>query len=171
MGLITGAIGRGLDGLLAPTETTVAVVAGLLGLGALAFELHLGGIVLPTVRRQVDETWIRRYRAWVYAGGFGVQLGLGVVTVVTTATVYLTWAFAMLTGSLIGGLVIGVTFGLARAVPILLVSRVSSPGELRDVLRRFSGWAPVARRVSSATSLMVGLVSLVAVVLVSGSAA
>lgn len=169
MGLSSGAIGRVLDELLAPTGTTVAVVAVLLGFAALAFELQLGGIVLPTVRRQVDETWLRRYRAWVYAGGFGVQLGLGVVTVVTTATVYLTWAFAVLTGSLLGGLVIGVTFGLTRALPIFLVSGVESPGELREVLRKFSGWAPTARRVSSATTVAVGLVSLVAVVLVTGS--
>jgi sulfite exporter TauE/SafE len=169
MGLSAGAIGRAIDELLAPTETMVAAVAGLLGLVALAFELQLGGLVLPTVRRQVDENWIRRYRAWVYAGGFGVQLGLGVVTVVTTASVYLTWAFAVLTGSLVGGLLIGVTFGLARAMPILLVSHVESPGELRDVLRRFSGWAPAARHVTSATTAAVGLVSLLAVVVVSGS--
>jgi sulfite exporter TauE/SafE len=169
MGLGAGAIGRALDALLAPTEATVAVVAGLLGLSALAFEVQLGGLVLPTVRRQVDENWIHRYRAWVYAGGFGVQLGLGVVTVVTTATVYLTWAFAVLTGSLIGGLVVGVTFGLARAMPILLVSHVESPGELRDVLRRFAGWAPAARRVSSMTTAAVGIVSLLAVIIVTGS--
>src|SRR5262249_43179265 len=51
--------------------------------------------------------------------GFGVQLGLGVVTIVTTATVYATWMAAVLSGGAPAGAAIGATFGLARALPVL----------------------------------------------------
>jgi sulfite exporter TauE/SafE len=115
---------------------------------------------LPTVRRQVDEDWIPRYRAWVYAGGFGFQLGLGVVTVVTTATVYLTWAFALLTGSVAWGAVIGVVFGLGRALPVLLVARADTPGQLRAALQHFSHWAQPARRVATTVTALVPAVAL-----------
>src|SRR6267143_1292208 len=66
---------------------------------ATAVELRAGGLRLPTVRRQVDEDWLARYRGWVYGVGFGFQLGLGAVTIVTTAGVYLAWALALLSGS------------------------------------------------------------------------
>jgi hypothetical protein len=126
--------------------------------------MHIGDLPLPTVRRQVDENWIPRYRAWVYAGGFGFQLGLGVVTVVTTATVYLTWAFAVLTGSVAGGMVIGIVFGLGRALPVLLVARADTPGRLRAALQRFSHWAPAARGVATTVTALVPVVALVLVV-------
>jgi len=168
LGALLGGVGAIVFVLLEPSTTAVAVAAVVLGAIALAFELHLGGVPLPTVRRQVDEDWIPRYRAWVYAGGFGFQLGLGVVTVVTTSTVYLTWAFAVLTGSIVGGLVVGVVFGLARALPVLLVARADTPGRLRDALQRFSRWAPAARRVATTAT---ALVPVVAVALVLGGTA
>ena len=168
LGALLGAIGAGLFALVDPSTTAIAVVAVVLGLVALAFELHVGGLPLPTVRRQVDEDWIPRYRAWVYAGGFGFQLGLGVVTVVTSVTVYLTWAFALLTGSVWGGLLIGVVFGIGRALPVLLVARADTPGRLRTALQRFSRGAPAARRVAT---LATALVPVVALALALGGAA
>ena len=168
LGALLGGLGAIVFGLLDPSTTAVGIAALVLGVVALAFELHVGGVPLPTVRRQVDEDWIPRYRAWVYAGGFGFQLGLGVVTVVTTPTVYLTWAFAVLTGSVTGGGVIGVVFGLARALPVLLVARADTPGRLREALQRFTRWAPAARRVATTAT---ALVPVVAVALVLGGTA
>src|SRR5262245_15184358 len=130
-GGLAGALGVGIDALLAPSTTAVAVAAAVLGVVALVLELHVGGLPIPTVRRQVDEDWLPVYRAWLTGGGFGFQLGLGVVTVVTTTTVYLTWAFAVLTGSVAGGVAIGVTFGLARALPLLLVRHADTPADIR----------------------------------------
>ena len=66
----------------------VAVPAGLL------VDLGAFGLRLPTVRRQVDEGWRAGYRGWVWGLGFGLQLGAGVVTVVTTSTVYSAWLAA-----------------------------------------------------------------------------
>src|SRR5690349_7066116 len=45
-------------------------------------------LTLPSWQRQVDEQWLGRYRGWVYGLGFGAQLGLGVVTIITSSTVY-----------------------------------------------------------------------------------
>ena len=97
----------------------------------------------------------------MYAGGFGLQLGVGVVTVVTTTTVYLTWAFAVLSGSLAGGLAIGLVFGAARALPMLLVASADTPAAVRAALRRFNGWAPAARKASTAATAIVPVLALV----------
>jgi sulfite exporter TauE/SafE len=160
MGALLGALGVVIDELVPHVEDATAVVVLVLGLVGLVLELHVGGVPLPTVRRQVDENWIPRYRAWVYAGGFGFQLGLGVVTVVTTVTVYLAWALAVLAGSVLGGAVIGFTFGFVRAMPLLLVARADSPIRLRAALQRFAGWAPAGDRSATAAAAAVPIVAL-----------
>src|SRR5262245_49259464 len=135
MGVTFGLLGEGFDALFTREDNVTALLVLGVGLVGLAFDLRLFGWRLPTIIRQVDENWIPRYRAWVYAGGFGFQLGLGVVTVVATSAVYLTWALAALAGSVWGGIVIGATFGAVRAMPMLLVARIDSPGLLRARLR------------------------------------
>ena len=65
------------------------------------------GLRLPTVHRQVNEDWMVRYRGWVYGLGFGLQLGTGVVTVVTTSAVYAMWVAALLSGRRRPGALIG----------------------------------------------------------------
>ena len=113
----------------------VALLAGL------ALDLQIAGSRLPTVHRQVDEQWRARYRGWVWGIAFGFQLALGVVTIVTTSMVYVTWLAATLTGSVGAGAAIGVAFGLARAVPIFAVAGVRSPAQLSGIdagLRRFA---------------------------------
>src|SRR5437867_12088017 len=82
------------------------LLAALLAVGA-ALDLHLFGLSVPTVRRQVNEDWLATYRPWVYGLGFGVQLGLGVATIVTSSTVYVTFGAAMLSGGAVPGLLIG----------------------------------------------------------------
>ena len=105
---------------------------------------------VPSWRRQVNEDWLRRYRGWVYGIGFGFQLGLGVVTIVTSAAVYLTFTLAALSGSTAAGAVIGALFGLSRAAPLLLMGGVAGPEHLRALHARFAGAAPWARRVTVA---------------------
>jgi sulfite exporter TauE/SafE len=107
----------------------VAIAAGL------AFDLHLGGLRLPSTHRQVDETWRASYRGWVWGLTFGAQLALGVITVVTTAMVYVTWLAAFLTGSVAAGALVGIAFGLARALPILSVASVRTSRQLLGVDR------------------------------------
>jgi sulfite exporter TauE/SafE len=113
---------------------------------------------LPSWRRQVNEDWLNRYRGWVYGAGFGVQLGLGVATIVTTAGVYLWLAAAFLTASAGAGALIGGVFGLARAIPVLALGRVHGPAALRRAHSRLADWAGPVRLGTAA--LMAGLAAL-----------
>lgn len=110
------------------------VLLSLVALG-LAFDLRLGGIRLPTPRRQVNEEWLGRYRGWVYGAGFGFQLGLGIVTIVSVSATYLVLAAAFLSGSGAWGLIIGGAFGFTRALMILPASRVRTTAELARLTR------------------------------------
>ncbi len=159
-GGLLGAVGNLLP--LGPVTTGAMVV--VLCAVALAFELGVGGLRLPTVHRQVDKDWLDRYRGWVVGAGFGFQLGLGVVTIVNTAAVYLALALALLTGSAGAGAVVGATFGLVRALVILAVAGVHRPDQLRAALRRMQLWQPVSRRIGIAVQA-VALVAAGAVVI------
>jgi hypothetical protein len=77
--------------------------------------------------------------------------------------VYLTWALAFLSGSPVGGVVIGLTFGIVRALPLLLVAHADTPTALRARLRAFNAFAPVARRVALATVVTVPMLGAIAV--------
>jgi sulfite exporter TauE/SafE len=137
------------------------VVLGVAILVALAFDLRLWGLRLPTTHRQVDETWRASYRGWVWGLTFGTQLALGVITVVTTAFVYVTWLGAALAGSAAGGAVIGLAFGLARALPILTVARVRTSGQLLGVDRTLQRLATPARRVTIVVGASIAGVALI----------
>jgi sulfite exporter TauE/SafE len=120
----------------------VAIAAGV------AFDLHLGGLRLPSTHRQVDETWRASYRGWVWGLTFGAQLALGVITVVTTAMVYVTWLAAVLAGSAAAGALVGLAFGFARALPILSVATVRTSRQLLGVDRTLQRLAAPAMRLT-----------------------
>jgi hypothetical protein len=145
--LIGGVLGQ-LGSVLPATDgMAVGVRLGLLAAAAavgLAFEMRLGGLRLPTVRRQVNQDWISAYRGWVVGLGFGLQLGMGVVTIVTTSTVYVMLLAAFLSGGAGSGAVVAGTFGLVRASVLLSVAGVTRPEQLGRVdalLRRWDGRA------------------------------
>jgi hypothetical protein len=104
---------------------------------------------LPTAHRQVDEDWLTRYRSWVYAGGFGFQLGLGVVTIVTSAATYAALALALLSGRFVTGALIGGCFGLVRALPLLALHDAKTPERLHAVASRLE---VLSGRASAATA-------------------
>lgn len=144
MGAVLGGLGRLLlAGSSSSGRLLVVAIAAALGL---AMDARLGGLRLPTVTRQVDENWLGRYRGWVYGGGFGLQLGLGVVTIVTTSTVYLAFLLALLGGSVTGGAVLGAAYGGVRAAPILAFHGVHRPDQLRAAHRRLQAAGPAAAR-------------------------
>jgi len=151
--LLGGALGS--LGLLAPALPHRTMVLAALCLGAAAADA--GAVALPTVRRQVNEDWMHRYRGWVYGLGFGFQLGLGVVTVVTTAAIYLWMAAAVLSGSVASGMAMGTTFGLLRALPVLSEARVDGPARLRRAHQRFQRWGRTSRPVTAAGMVVAGL--------------
>jgi len=105
---------------------------------------------LPTIRRQVDEDWLTRYRGWVYGVGFGYQLGLGFVTIVTSAATYAMLALCLLSGSTAAGLAIGGCFGLVRALPILALRGARTPDALRSTAARLETLSSGAGKVTTA---------------------
>lgn len=125
-----------------PTPLTTAMTIFVI-VGAALFA-DLIGLRLPTIHRQVNEDWLALYRSWVYGGGFGFQLGLGIVTIVITAATYAMVALAVLSASPLDGAIIGGTFGLARGLPILSVGRIDSGATLRRYHRRMQAFAPRA---------------------------
>lgn len=130
-----GAVLVGRSGLGEPQAVALAAAAF-----ALAFALDEGvlGPALPHHRRQVDERWLDRYRRWVYAGGFGLQIGTGLATYVMTAGVYLVIVLGALTARPAVALAVGVTFGAARGSALLAAVRLDEPGRLRAFHRRFA---------------------------------
>ncbi len=115
-------------------------------LAGLVLDVRARGAGLPSWRRQVDEGWLARYRGWVYGLGFGVQLGAGVLTIVTSSTVYAVLALAAWSGDLGVGTTLGAAFGLARALPVLALHDVHRPAELHGLFRALERWSrPVDR--------------------------
>jgi sulfite exporter TauE/SafE len=122
----------------------------------------LDQVGVPSWHRQVNEDWLRRYRGWVYGGGFGFQLGLGVVTIVSTAAVYAVAVLAALTGSLVTATVIGTVFGASRSLPLLAVAGVRRPEQLRRLHVNLQRAATPVRRVASSTLMVAAVAALVA---------
>ena len=140
IGFISGSIGwLGLQWWTQTPASTAAAVAAVLVTLVVWDVFHLR---FPSNQRQVNEDWLTLYRNWVYGGGFGYQLGLGVVTIITTPATYATIALAVLSSDPITGTIVGATFGLVRAVPILTVRRVLSGEDLRIYHRRMQALAP-----------------------------
>jgi sulfite exporter TauE/SafE len=154
LGAVLGLAGRvaGVDswGTRPAPALAVAALAAL----ALAADAARGRVALPGVRRQVNEDWLRRYRGWVYGVGFGFQLGLGLATIVTTASVYVVCALAFLAGSAQAGAVIGGAFGLARGVVLFTMASVHGPDQLRTAHRRLQAWNRASWRVTLAGEAM-----------------
>ncbi len=150
-GAVGGVLG-GAGSLLPLAGATRAAVVALVAIAALVVD---GGLLpLPTVRRQVNEDWLNRYRGWVYGAGFGAQLGVGVATIVTSATVYVALAAEAMVGSAVAGAAVGATFGLVRAAPLLAVRRTASYSQLVDQHRHLVALAPAGRRVTLAATVV-----------------
>jgi hypothetical protein len=162
LGALLGLLGAALAAVVPATARWALATAAVAT--SIVLDLWLGGARVPGVSRQVNEDWLETYRGWVLGLGFGVQLGLGMVTIVTTSTVYLTFALALLAGSWPAGLAIGVTFGLVRALPLLTVARVTSPATLAGAHERLDTMAPAVRRLTvSLLALMVAVMVTLAV--------
>lgn len=159
-GLALGAV-AGLLGHLVPTSVraspwTLGLLAVVCLLG-LILDLR-GAPTVPSWRRQVDERWLTAYRGWVYGLGFGVQLGFGLVTIVTSTTTYAAVLFAALSGQLRAGLLIGATFGVVRALPSLLMARVRDRDQLHAVFGRIERGARSMRVVARLSLAVAGVV-------------
>ena len=160
-GALLGGIGQlWVGGARAPALVALALAAVV----GLALDLRHGGTGLPSVRRQVNEDWFSRYRGWVYGFGFGAQLGVGVLTIVTISTVYVCLLAALLSGSVLVGAAIGAVFGVARWLSALLGIRVVGPDGLARLAATIMRLDQPSRRVAlvAQAAIVVALVAALA---------
>ena len=137
---IFGSLLGGL-GLLLGAAGTVATRAVIVAIAATIAALVDGRARrVPSLHRQVNEDWLTEYRGWVYGLGFGAQLGVGVLTIVTTAAVYLTWIAAAMTASPLRGLLVGASFGFARSIPVFASASLVTPSAIAARVSRLEGW-------------------------------
>jgi hypothetical protein len=160
--IVGGAIGGAAIGAMA--GTLGAALVGLSGVGAdarlwaLAIALVAACALdvwgrFPTPHRQVNEDWLTMYRDWVYGLGFGMQLGFGLATIVTSASIFALLVAAALTGSIAGGVLLGAVFGTLRTATVLFGMRVrtfEASAKLAAVLERLEQPVRVVTPVSLA---------------------
>jgi hypothetical protein len=156
LGLVMAALALGVRAA-SPSTVAVAIVAGAGALLAAASDTRLGGFRLPFHSRQVNERWLDQFRPWVYGAGFGWQIGAGLVTYIRTAALYLMMVLAALTADPAIAVGVGVLFGLARGLAVLLGRGITSPAALAAFHRRFTAAGPVVLAVVVTCELAVAV--------------
>ncbi len=136
LGAALALLAAGVHALANTVTTTSAVVAATITLVAAASEA--GIVALPIHHRQVNERWLDAYRPWVYATGFGWQIGTGVATYIKTSAVYVLIALAALTGNPLLALAVGILFGLVRGLAVYASRGITSASALASFHRRFT---------------------------------
>jgi hypothetical protein len=125
--MAVGAAGFAASGL---GSTAAGAVLSVGALAAAAVDARVFGNGGPFLCRQVNDAWLSQYRPWVYGGGFGWQIGVGVTTYVMTAAVPLLIVVGVLTASPEAALGLGVAFGFLRGCAVLLGARIRTPNAL-----------------------------------------
>lgn len=157
---------------LADQQAAALAVAALACLVALAADRRVAGFQLPLHPRQVNELWLTRYRRWLYAVGFGLQIGVGFATYIMTAATYLVVVLAALSGSFALAVAAGAVFGLVRGLAVLLSARCRSAQALRQLHLRLSTLDPLSLRAAMACqALVAGVLGYAAAGVVAGGAA
>jgi hypothetical protein len=154
IGCAIGAVGFARLELSAEWTWAIALVAAAV---AVASDSALTRAALPVHPRQVDERWLTTYRRWIYAGGYGVQIGTGFATYIMTAAVYLTAVLAVLTGSAATAFLIGLTFGGVRGLGILVTATTRTPERLRALIARVDHFGAPSLRLAGAVDAVVGV--------------
>ena len=114
LGSLLGVGGRDVAYVAAAAVAVLAAVAEL-----------RGAAIMPQVRRQLPEHWRRVMPMPLAAGLYGVLLGLGFTTFVLTFGVFALAGFALAVGDPALGVVVGLAFGAARALPITLLAPIA----------------------------------------------
>lgn len=159
MGAVLGTLGWGLFGWI-PAGVRLLLLSAVLVAGVVAERGWLGS-GLPTTRRQVNEQWMHAYRGWVYGIGYGLQLGAGVATVVTSAAVYATLASELLVGNVPVAIAIGAVFGGIRGLSLLPGVTIAAPAQLVRLDGFFATTAAPAAAFSRAAQGLLAAVCLI----------
>lgn len=133
LGAVLGSIGLVLSGV-GPAFIGWLAVA-LVSLIYAAHELALVRLPVPEFHRQVPAAWRSSFSPRTAAGIYGLVLGAGVFTHITTATFYVACLSAVVLGDpILGATVLG-AFGLGRGLPILLL--VAGSRDMADAFWKY----------------------------------
>lgn len=156
-GISLGLLAAGGAGVVAALDlsvTTRAAIGATLAVATAAVDLGLTGIGLPIFKRQVNDAWLRTYRAWVYGAGFGWQIGFGLATYIMTAGVILTAALAVASGEPVLALAGCTAFGLVRGLAVLVGRGATSPDRLAAVHARLDRLATPSRAAAAGVQVL-----------------
>ena len=134
------AVGAAAVGRAGFSPSVLWTAAAALAVGGVVSDTGVLGRSLPVHPRQLDERWLLRYRRWLYAVGYGVQIGAGFATYIMSAAIYLTAALAVLSGSWRGAMLVGAVFGTVRGLTILTSAVTRTPDMMRSMHRRLVSW-------------------------------
>jgi len=116
-GLARGGVG---DGIAVALAVAVALLAAL--------GEARGARIVPQIRRQVPEPWRRTLPLPLAGALYGVLLGLGFTTFVLTFAVWALAAIAFALGDPALGVLVGLAFGVGRALPIVVLAPLAETG-------------------------------------------
>jgi hypothetical protein len=139
----------GAGGLGAALALAIAVAAAVLE--------ATGTRVFPQVRRQVPEPWRRHLPVGLAAALYGALLGLGFTTFVMTFAVWALAGISVALGSLRMGLLIGLGFGLGRAVLVVLLAPIADLRIGQRILASMTQRAALLRGLRLADALALAL--------------
>lgn len=164
--VIGGALGGMATGtLLSVVGAAAATIAPIrratllaLAFGAFGYALHEQGIwhlPTPSPRRQVPRDWRARYPLPIVALRYGLDLGSGISTQITSASVYVLCAALVAVGDLTKGTVLMGSYGFIRSLANMAFS--AKPTTMEAALMRsraMIAWRPVLPSLSAITLLI-----------------
>jgi hypothetical protein len=158
LGGLMAAIALAVAALEATTTTALWIVAAASLIAAVS-DGRISGFHLPGHDRQVNERWLDQYRSWVYGGGFGWQIGVGLATYIMTAGVYLLILMGGLTASPWIAIALGGLFGLVRGLAVYLAAGLDSGEKLLVFHERFESWREPVRQSMIVVQALVAVVA------------
>jgi sulfite exporter TauE/SafE len=162
-GAALGALAGALGAVIVPGSVDLEARFGVLAAaGLLAIALDTRAERVPGPRRQVNEDWLRAFRGWVYGLGYGVQLGFGLTTVISSAALYLAVIVALASGEPARGALVLGCFGAARGLTLLAAAGVRRPEHLIALHARLGQWRGRSRAAGMATLAAITAVAMVA---------
>jgi hypothetical protein len=161
-GLTLGGLMGAISFSAAAVETTTNValwIAAGAALIAAASDGRVAGFHIPGHKRQVNERWLDQYRSWVYGGGFGWQIGVGLATYIMTAGVYLLILMGALTANPAIAVALGALFGLVRGLAVYLAAGLDSGEKLLAFHERFESWREPVRKSTIVVQVLVAVIA------------
>lgn len=162
-GALTG-VTVGFLGSFLPASSYHSYVPLFIGLVAISYSLHEMHIVAlphPEWRRQVPAHWRYRFHPYITAGAFGLLLGAGFTTFISTTSYYVVWLTVSLYGSPALGAFLFAIYGAARASLLWPLSKWAATFDLMPRLSQYVDLTkPMMRQVNGFALAMFGAYSI-----------